>query len=106
MKKKRRITVFLLLSIVVLFFACDYKKIGMLSEASSMEDGCGHTFCNVHELSVSYPNATDLTHQKKVNCIIRCRKCGYSWYDSYYVSEPHTIDSATNRCACGYVPHH
>lgn len=82
------------------------KDLSLEAEAADGSSECVHVSFKVFDLSYSYPNANDSGHQKSVYCLCRCYTCGYSWYDRYWMSEPHTIDSVTNKCVCGYEPHH
>lgn len=95
--------------ILSIILAIGIIAIGILSTPKKAEAMCSngsHVYSERYVLRVyGYPYADNRSHQKHAEVLLRCGICGYSVIEDAYISEPHNVNSSTNRCECGFIPY-
>ncbi len=73
------------------------------SAASSV--GCDHSALKlVSSTTLQYTNADNFGHRKIALNKYECVFCGNQSECVVTIDEPHTINSTTHKCACGFMP--
>lgn len=90
---------------LLLVLLCGMTMRPVTVSAAEQRDGCGHPTLKLVSTSVSYPNATDSTHQKVTTRIYECSSCGQGFKNENTVSEAHSFPAGSRVCECGYVWH-
>lgn len=72
--------------------------------AATSGEECLHHSLDLISIGIpSYPYADNLYHQKVVSKHYRCNDCGADILTTERVNEPHSINSETHQCECGFT---
>ena len=90
-------------SLLVLGLVLSMAMMSLTAKAADTSDGCEHKYFLISS-TVNYPVADNQGHRKVVTKEYECTVCSHHMTVTEQTDEPHSINSVTHQCVCGFRP--